>query len=211
MSTFDELTSNWIAPAAIYRGAPFWSWNSELDPDRLCRQIQSMHDAGLGGFFMHSRYGLKTAYLSDEWFECVGTCVEKARELGMKAFLYDEDRWPSGPAGGFVTREHPEFRLHYLRAGLHGQPDSDADFVAVFDVETDGNELQTYRAIADVDDAEGRVLAFEMTTQEPNGWTNDGGYLDTMNPDAVAEYIRVTHDEYAARYADDFGDLMNTA
>ncbi|MCD6360991.1 MAG: hypothetical protein J7M38_09005 [Armatimonadetes bacterium] len=208
MSAFDDLQEHWADPPAIYRGAPFWSWNSELDPDRLCRQIESMHGAGLGGFFMHSRYGLKTAYLSDEWFECVGACVEKARELNMKAFLYDEDRWPSGPAGGIVTRAHPEFRLHYLCAKIKGEPPVEGDFVAVFDVQTEDGGLRHYCAVSRPDEAEHQVLAFELLTQPPSGWTNDGGYLDTMNPRAVAEYIRVTHEEYAARYGDDFGGVI---
>ena len=48
-----------------YRPLPFWSWNDKLDPDELRRQIRAMHDAGLGGFFMHARGGLQTAYLSE--------------------------------------------------------------------------------------------------------------------------------------------------
>ena len=69
----------WKNPSSVYRGAPFWSWNDRLIPERLCRQVEAMHAAGMGGFFMHSRYGLKTPYLSAEWFESVAACVEKAR------------------------------------------------------------------------------------------------------------------------------------
>ena len=114
MSSPQDLLTAWQNPPAIYRGAPFWSWNAKLDPARLCRQIEGMNRAGLGGFFMHSRYGLKTPYLSNEWFACVSECVEKARQLGMKAYLYDEDRWPSGAAGGLVTRKNPSYGNHRL-------------------------------------------------------------------------------------------------
>ena len=58
---------------------------------------------GFGGFFMHSRTGLDTAYLSDEWFKAIDSCINEAEKSGMLAYLYDEDRWPSGAAGGFVT------------------------------------------------------------------------------------------------------------
>ena len=34
---------------------------------------------------------------------------KKAKKEKMLAWLYDEDRWPSGTAGGLVTKEHPEF------------------------------------------------------------------------------------------------------
>ena len=54
-------------PPAQYRPIPFWSWNDKLDPEELRRQIREMKKAGLGGFFMHARGGLQTAYLSDEW------------------------------------------------------------------------------------------------------------------------------------------------
>lgn len=111
-----ELIKKWQDPDPIYRPAPFWSWNGQLEPDRLIRQIDKMHKAGFGGFFMHSRYGLKTEYLSPEWFECISACIEKARSLGMKAYLYDEDRWPSGGAGGNITRDNPKLRLNYLTA-----------------------------------------------------------------------------------------------
>jgi len=86
-------------------GAPFWAWNGKLEKDELIRQIHVMKKMGMGGFFMHARVGLNTPYLSDEWFDCVKTCINEAEKLGMKAWLYDEDRWPSGAAGGAVTQD----------------------------------------------------------------------------------------------------------
>ena len=71
------LRADFARPGAEFRGAPFWAWNGELDPETCRRQINLMHDAGLGGFFMHSRTGLRTPYLSDRWFECVGACVDE--------------------------------------------------------------------------------------------------------------------------------------
>ena len=49
--------------------------------------------------------GLATPYLSDEWMGCIAACIDEAKQLGMEAWLYDEDRWPSGAAGGLVTKE----------------------------------------------------------------------------------------------------------
>ncbi len=58
----------------------------------------------MGGFFMHSRVGLQTEYLGDKWFDLINACADTAEKLGMEAWLYDEDRWPSGIAGGLVTK-----------------------------------------------------------------------------------------------------------
>ncbi|UKI30456.1 MAG: hypothetical protein L6W00_21240 [Lentisphaeria bacterium] len=56
---------------------------------------------GDGGFHMHARTGLATPYLGPEFMARVRDCVREARNSGMLAWLYDEDRWPSGAAGGW--------------------------------------------------------------------------------------------------------------
>mgnify|MGYP001327162343 FL=1 len=161
-----EYLEPWQSPSSAYRSAPFWSWNTKLDPERLCRAIESMHAAGMGGFFMHSRYGLKTAYLSDEWFRCISACVEKARELGMKAYLYDEDRWPSGAAGGLVTRPHPEFRLRILTVTEDSAPASEGDPLGRFEVTLDdAGRMTDYRpAGSGAPRAGTKVLRFSSAT-----------------------------------------------
>ena len=55
------------SPSSTYRPAPFWSWNDTLTEEELRRQIGQLQGAGYGGFFMHSRVGLETEYLSDAW------------------------------------------------------------------------------------------------------------------------------------------------
>lgn len=100
-------------PSNEYRGAPFWAWNDKLEDDELCRQIDVFTKMGFGGFNMHPRQGLVTPYLSDEYINAIKTCVKKAGETKTYAWLYDEDRFPSGFAGGIVTK-NPEFRIKKL-------------------------------------------------------------------------------------------------
>ena len=97
-----------------YRSAPFWSWNDKLEKEELIRQIHEMHKQGIGGFFMHPRGGLVDNYLGDSFLEAIYACVEEAEKLGMKAWLYDEDRFPSGYAGGMLTKDNPEYALRVL-------------------------------------------------------------------------------------------------
>ena len=106
----DELFRN---PTSEYRATPFWAWNNKLNADELTWQIGEFKKLGFGGFHMHVRTGMATAYLSDEYISMVRACVEKARASGMLAWLYDEDRWPSGAAGGIVTK-NPEHRIRHL-------------------------------------------------------------------------------------------------
>ena len=76
---------------------------------RLRACIANIRTAGCDGFFIHAREGLATPYLSKEWFAAVKCCIETARELGLRAWLYDEMPYPSGVAGGEVLRRRPEF------------------------------------------------------------------------------------------------------
>src|SRR5262249_2230926 len=111
-------------PSAEYRGTPFWSWNCKLDSAQLLRQMEILKAMGMGGVHIHSRTGMASEYLGDEFIDMVRQCVEKARAEGMLVWLYDEDRWPSGAAGGLVTQEHG-FREKHLLFTCRPYDDSD--------------------------------------------------------------------------------------
>ena len=90
-------------PTAEYRGAPFWAWNTMLDQKELDRQIEVLKSMGFGGAHLHPRTGLETPYLSEEFMDRIKGCLAKAKQENLQVYLYDEDRWPSGFAGGLVT------------------------------------------------------------------------------------------------------------
>ena len=100
---------DWINIPNKYKPVPFWSWNEKLDVEEIKRQGEEFKDKGYGGHFMHSRVGLVTKYLSEEWIEFIKEGANKSRELGIDAWLYDEDKWPSGYAGGVVPLASDEY------------------------------------------------------------------------------------------------------
>jgi hypothetical protein len=122
-----ELFKN---PTSEYRGCPFWAWNNKLNREQLLRQIDNFKEMGLGGFHvrnavksqlhslipkqMHARVGLDTEYMGPEFMDMVRVCVDYAEKQDMLACLYDEDRWPSGYAGGKVVKGHPEYKAKHL-------------------------------------------------------------------------------------------------
>lgn len=53
--------------------------------------------------------------MGDKFMDIVKAVVDRSKEQGLHSYLYDEDRWPSGFAGGQVLKGHPELRgLHLL-------------------------------------------------------------------------------------------------
>ena len=198
-----QLLKNFKNPGSALRGAPFWAWNSALDPETLREQIRNMKAMGFGGFYMHSRTGLDTPYLSDQWFECISSCIDEAEKLDMEAWLYDEDRWPSGAAGGIVTADD-RFKMRKLKY-CQGNPPESGNLLARFILEADGNHLLNARRLPDDETVSGDFYSFYWEYMERSSWYNGETYLDTMNRDAVQEFINVTHEEYRKRYQDKFG------
>lgn len=211
----NALIDEFENPSCEYRGKPFWAWNGKLDPEELQRQIRLMNTMGLGGFFMHSRVGLDTEYLSEDWFECVRACIEQADELDMEAWLYDEDRWPSGAAGGAVTR-NPEYRMRFIVAELTSDPDealrSEEDVIGVFRCRMDGEQLHDPERVSGGEmpalSDEQSLLIVRISHPNLHSWYNGYTYPDTLNPEAVRQFLEVTHEEYRKRVGEEFGDTV---
>lgn len=94
--------------------APFLFLNHDLEAKELKRQIVLMEKAGIRTFFLHPRIWLKTPYGSKDWLDKIETCLDKAKQQGMKVWLLDEDPYNSGAAGGEVMFQHPEFAAKRL-------------------------------------------------------------------------------------------------
>ena len=199
----DELFKN---PTSEYRGTPFWAWNNMLTAEELQRQIDVFKEMGLGGFHMHVRTGLKNKYLSDEYMELVKTCVEKAKKEDMLAWLYDEDRWPSGAAGGLVTCDE-KYRARSLlfttklnaaayRIGDKSRSEAsrseNGTLLACYDVVLDKDgSLKSYKRIDKDDEAEGTKWYALLEIYSNNSWHNDQTYVDTLNKEAIERFIEV--------------------
>ena len=93
----------------------FWALNHRLEKDIITSQLEDMKAHGIGGAILHPRSGLLTPYLSETYFEMIGWIIEEAERIDLDIWLYDEDPYPSGIAGGKVTAEHPEFRAHVMK------------------------------------------------------------------------------------------------
>ncbi len=172
-----------------YKSMPFWSWNNELDEENLVAQIEDMHEAGIGGFIMHARTGLKLEYLGEKWFSCIEACLKKAKELGMEAWAYDENGWPSGFVGGKLL-EKEEYLAQFLTYEVKDSFDDSA--FAVYQKTEDG-----YLLIDGAKTGVGEYHTVYLHTSPAN--------TDILNPEVVDAFIQETHEEYYKRFKDSFG------
>ena len=196
---------DFLNPEATFRAAPFWSWNDDLQNDELERQALDMKERGWGGYFMHSRIGLITKYLSDEWMDRVRHTVEVSAEAGLSAYLYDEDKWPSGYAGGIVPNMEKSYR-NTLVQRHSAKPNDDNNTVLAVYAKREGAWVR----IADGEQREGEQVTWICKFVEPlgNPWFNDTAYVDLMNPDAVKAFMDVTLEPYAKLVGEHFGKAI---
>lgn len=167
----------------IYKCVPFWSWNDELDEAELVKQVDWMYNNGVGGFFMHARGGLTTEYLGEKWFSCVQACAKRAKELGMEAYMYDENGWPSGFVGGKLL-EDIENHDRYLTFKIGAY-----DETALVSYNITGEKLI-------------RVHKAERKNSYLNVYQHYAtSTVDILNPEVVDQFLELTHKEYQKRDA----------
>jgi hypothetical protein len=178
---------DWKSVGRQWRPAPFWSWNDKLQEGELRRQIREMAEKGWGGYFMHSRVGLVTGYLSEDWMSLVRACADEARATNTWAWLYDEDKWPSGFASGEVPKADPAFRVRWLVLRKAGEvPQEDEVLMEIAD---QGIQYAICRRVSPLDSL----------------WFNSASYVDLMNPEAVKFFIKCTHERYKQAVGEYFG------
>ncbi|MBQ9099726.1 MAG: hypothetical protein IJY50_09905 [Clostridia bacterium] len=217
------------SPTSEYRGTPFWAWNSDLEEKELLRQIDVLQKMGFGGFHMHVRAGMSLPYLSDTFMDRIEACVEKARSNKMLAWLYDEDRWPSGFAGGLVTKD-PQFRQRFLVfAPLLDENGSTYSFafsqtisadgvkigkdkgaiLGTYDIVLDENgSLRSYRLLKDGEKAEGIIWQAYLQVSPTSPRFNNQSYVNTLDKKAMDRFIEITYEAYKKRVGKDFGGVV---
>jgi alpha-L-rhamnosidase len=213
LTAIKKTLSDFKNPSSEFRGAPFWAWNGKLDPDELKWQIDVMKQMGMGGFFMHSRAGLETNYLSPEWMDCVETCIKEAQKQGMKAWLYDEDTWPSGFAGGLITKEEKYRGRQILLEKIINIQDVDQNIkhIALYRAEINNNHISRLTQINKIPEtlnSNETLLRFSIQLAPRMPRYNNGSYVDTLNPEAIKKFIEVTHEAYKDKFSEYFGNTI---
>ncbi|UQZ82420.1 hypothetical protein SK3146_01577 [Paenibacillus konkukensis] len=211
-------------PTSEFRGAPFWAWNTKLEKETITEQIKQFAAMGMGGFHIHTRVGLETEYLGREYMDMVKLCVEQAKEQGLLCWLYDEDRWPSGYGGGFVT-ENPEYRSKYLVVTPFKQREGEAkpsnfDSCAAVSANGQGTLLTAFRVRLDAEGyldgyaecqedaeaADGETIWYVYLEHgQDSPWFNNQAYVDTLSKEAISRFIEVTHERYYQEVGVEFG------
>lgn len=213
-----ELFKN---PTSEYRGTPFWAWNCKLNKEVLLKQIEQLKEMGLGGFHIHSRVGMDTEYLGPDFMDMVKACDEKAKEENMLCWLYDEDKWPSGYGGGYVTKEE-KYRSRFLvfspkslentfqesipASSGKSMRSNNRRLLARYEIVLKEGRLDFYRRLQEGEEPSkgGRLWWAYLEISGDSPWFNNEAYVDTLNKKAIERFIEVTHEKYYKELGEEF-------
>jgi hypothetical protein len=209
--TLNALADRFAEPPSEYGSAPLWVWNTRVTQELIDASMKDLKEHGFGGVFIHPRPGLITEYISDEWYALCRYAVEKGKQLDMYVWIYDENSYPSGFAGGHVPAQMPESYNQgksLLLEKCEVFPDTVPDVFLCFAKDGDG-----FRKIApaDLDGERGRKQTYLLLKKGYDGkspWYGGFSYVDLLYPGVTEKFIEITLDGYKRTLGDEFGKTV---
>ncbi|MDO9338948.1 MAG: glycosyl hydrolase, partial [Bacteroidales bacterium] len=207
---FVTLSSQFSEPPREYTTAPFFVWNAEITKEEIDNYLISFKNSGSSQVIIHPRPGLITEYLSENWFELFQYTVEKGKELGMDVWIYDENSYPSGFAGGHVPAEMPE--SYNQGQGLKMMkfetlPDT-CDKYYLFLKEENGNYTDITASLPNEKGKTGKYRLFSKTYYGKTDWYGGFSYVDLLYPGVTQKFIEVTMTGYEKYLGTEFGKTV---
>jgi hypothetical protein len=196
-------------PPAEYRSAPLWVWNDRITREQIDGQLSDFKAHGIGGVFIHPRPGLVTPYLSPEWLSLVRHAVDVGKKLGMKVWLYDENSYPSGFAGGHVPAQMPDAVRTGLRMTTAAELPKTFERRPLLILRKTASDFEEVAAtMGEQNPGPGAYYIFDLNRQAPNPWYGGFTYVDILRRDVTEKFLDVTMNAYKSAIGDEFGGVV---
>ncbi|HKO82141.1 MAG TPA: hypothetical protein VJU78_17155, partial [Chitinophagaceae bacterium] len=208
--SFEYLKKEFESPDKQYGSAPLWVWNSIITKEDIDFMLADFKDKAFGGVFVHPRPGLITPYLSPEWNEMFSYAVKKGKELGLEVWIYDENSYPSGFAGGHVPDQMPESynqgqMLHLVKTTM--LPDT-ADKYFICLKKEDSAYVDITSRLKESKGKAGDYYLFKKEYYHRSDWYGGFSYVDLMVKGVTEKFIEVTMKDYEKSFGDEFGKTV---
>ncbi len=231
--TTAEVAAHFDSPPPEYGLVLWWGWEGPITEDVIRRDLDEILARGVRCVMIEAGYDMVEPYLSPGWFALVRFAVAEARRRGMRVYLVDEGKYPSGFAGGRFSAERPDLRMQGLGvceriAVAPGEtlsrqlPPEVLGAIAVNTVDQSSQALDTrsgtlrWTAPADEISSAGqwevwlvdrgfRTSVTRAASNPTRGKDAANSLCDYLNPAATRQFIVFTHAGYEAVLGDEFG------
>ncbi|MDO9340007.1 MAG: glycosyl hydrolase [Bacteroidales bacterium] len=222
-----EIAGNFKSPPSEYGMILWWGWDGPMTDTVIKRDLDRIKAMGFRGVMVEAGYGMTAKYLSPEWFALVKIAVGEAKTRGMRVWIEDEGKYPSGFAGGKFSNERPDLKMQGL--------------IVTERIDATGGEsiskklpYYTLSAVAfNNDDKSSKIIdvnSGELNWQVPDGsWRiflaenrfrssvtrsvnnpargkdTTASLFDYLNPLATRQFLDWTHEQYKKYIGNEFG------
>lgn len=193
-------------PPREYSTGPLWVWNDLLSDKEIRGTLRDLAAQHVKQVWVHPRPGLMTPYLSAEWFRLWKVALREARGLDMNVWIYDENSYPSGFAGGQVPELMPESRgrgLLFLMTNT--VPTCVTNILKVYALDTDSAQEVTSRVLAgEALDVTNYLVVSEVRSTNA-AWNGNRSYVNLLSPGVTEKFLDLTLEPYRLEIGKEFG------
>lgn len=194
------------SPPREFSSGPLWVWNDLLTEEQIRSTLRDFAGQKVKQVWVHPRPGLMTPYLSEDWFKLWKIALDEAKRLDMNVWIYDENSYPSGFAGGWVPELMPESRgrgLHFREAKQ--PPQWEDKTLRVFSLANGKAEDVSKQAKAGESPGGERFLVANVERSGNSPWHGGRCYVDLLYPGVTEKFLEVTMAPYEREIGKHFG------
>jgi hypothetical protein len=233
-----DVAANFKTPPREY-GAIHWAiWGGELTKQRIVSEFDTLAANGVYIVNLGPSQHMSPKYLSPEHLALTKFAVDEAVKRGMKIWIADEGSYPSGFAGGLISKEYPQLAMQGIVADMRisvapGQTLSmpaPQDTLGAFYVDAAGSAQVVPIRNGQIKwtppppGSNGPVRPVELAIvrhvyrSSPTRYINreDGttakdalySLIDYLDADATRAFLKTTHEVYKGLFGDQFGKTV---
>ena len=226
--TSAQVAAGFPSPPPEYGMALWWGWDGPVTEEVIIRDLDDIKALGFPAVLIEAGYEMKAPYLSDGWFENVRVAVEQAARRGMRVWIEDEGKYPSGFAGGKFSLERPDLRMQGLALAerLDVKPGQaltrqvSPQTVGALAVNLEDNGYLRLPVKAGglrwtapragkwqvwIVDHQFRTSDTRAVRNATRGKDKANSLCDYLNPEATRQFISWTHEQYKRAFGAEFG------
>ena len=208
--SLDELRQTFKSPPRDFSTGPLWTWNDRLTEEQVRSTLRDLAEQRVKQVWIHPRPGLMTPYLTEEWFHLWKAALDEAEKLDVNVWIYDENSYPSGFAGGFVPEALPDSRGMGLKfEEVETLDNIDKDIWYIFD--SGGNNItESAKREGKLPPMENnqKYLLGKVHYAPVAGWFAGKWYVDILKKGVTEKFIEITHEAYKREVGEHFGNRI---
>src|SRR5476651_1139426 len=109
--THNEMLKGFPVTQPQYDQTMDFGMGRNMTPEGIVRDLDGIKQQGINAVSIEGSFGSPSPYLSPGYMESIKLLVSELKKRGMHLWIIDEGQYPSGFAGGLISKNAPEVRM----------------------------------------------------------------------------------------------------